>query len=63
MVGGRGEETEDLCVTCNGNGFGVKAARRVQSPHGQINSERDLESYWKVIAQITNKHLFGAEIA
>lgn len=53
----------DLFVTCNGDCFGVKAARRVQSPHGQINSDSDLGSYWKVIAQITYEPLFGAAIA
>lgn len=61
-----GERIEEwrrpLSVTCNGNCFGVKAARRVQSPHGRINSDSDLGSYWKVIAQINNP-LFGAEIA
>lgn len=61
--GGQEESREDLCDTCNGNCFGVKAARRVQSPRGQLNSDSDVGSYWKVIAQITSKPLFRAEIA
>lgn len=54
---------EDLWVVCVGDCFGVKVPRRVQSPHGQINSSSDCGSQQTVLAQITSMSLFRAEIA